>query len=338
MVIGLIIVFLLVLLLPLILKNVEHNLEQFLFAMGLVAALISGVLDQALFLEAATSPINITIAVFIAGLFFKWFYHPLEKAIIRISKFMPYRIFIGLTVILLGLISSMITAIIAALVLVLIVTVLKLERRTEIRFVVLACFSIGLGAALTPLGEPLSTIAISKLNGDFFLLLRLIGPQVLIALTMFGILATLLVHPPKRIYGEKNKTTTEGYEEIFARALKIYFFVMGLTFLGAGFEPLIQQYFLGMNPQILYWINMISAVLDNATLTATEVSPTMSEMTIKAILLGLLISGGMLIPGNIPNIIAAGKLKISSKEWASFGVPVGLLTMLIYYIAIFFIL
>ena len=40
-------------------------------------------------------------------------------------------------------------------------------------------------------------------------------------------------------------------------------------------------------------------------------------------LLGLIISGGMLIPGNIPNIIAAGKLKIKNKEWIAVGVPVG---------------
>jgi len=32
--------------------------------------------------------------------------------------------------------------------------------------------------------------------------------------------------------------------------------------------------------------------------------------------MGLLISGGMLIQGNIPNIIAAGKMGITSKEWA----------------------
>ncbi len=80
---------------------------------------------------------------------------------------------------------------------------------------------------------------------------------------------------------------------------------------------------------------MISAILDNATLTAAEISPVMDHVTIRSILLGLLISGGMLIPGNIPNIIAAGKLQITSKEWAQFGVPVGLITMLVYFIAIF---
>ena len=79
---------------------------------------------------------------------------------------------------------------------------------------------------------------------------------------------------------------------------------------------------------------MISAVLDNATLAAAEISPTMNEPTIRAILLGLLISGGMLIPGNIPNIIAAGKLNIKSVEWARFGFPLGLIAMAIYFVII----
>ena len=35
----------------------------------------------------------------------------------------------------------------------------------------------------------------------------------------------------------------------------------------------------------------------------------------------------MLIPGNIPNIICAGKLSIKSKEWAKFGFPLGLAIM-----------
>jgi len=48
---------------------------------------------------------------------------------------------------------------------------------------------------------------------------------------------------------------------------------------------------------------------------------------IRDILLGLLLAGGLLIPGNIPNIIAASKLNIGSKEWARFAVPVGLAAM-----------
>jgi predicted cation transporter len=37
----------------------------------------------------------------------------------------------------------------------------------------------------------------------------------------------------------------------------------------------------------------------------------------------------MLIPGNIPNIIAAHALKIKSTEWAKLGVPLGLVVMLV---------
>ena len=118
------------------------------------------------------------------------------------------------------------------------------------------------------------------------------------------------------------------------RSLKIYLFVMALTFLGAGFEPFIARYLLDLSPLVLYWLNMISAVLDNATLAAAEISPAMDEPTIKAILMGLMISGGMLIPGNIPNIIAAGKLKITSLQYARFAFPVGLIVMGLYFIVI----
>lgn len=334
MILGLTIILILVLFLPFTVKKVEHNLEAFLFVMGLAAAFISHVLDAKLFMKALEDPIHITLAVLIAGLLFKWLQTPVEKSILGVSKAIPFRLFIALTVILLGLISSVITAIIAAIVLVVIVSVLKLDRQSELRLVVLACFSIGLGAALTPIGEPLSTIAISKLNEDFFYLLELIGVDVIPAVTLFGILAAILVSPNQSETGLAAQHTAESYSEIIIRAVKIYLFVMGLTLLGAGFEPFIEKYLLGLSPLLLYWINMISAILDNATLAAAEISPAMDEPTIKAILLGLLISGGMLIPGNIPNIIAAGKLNITSREWARFGVPVGLIAMVVYFIVI----
>ncbi len=334
MIIGLLLILLLVLFLPFFVKYIEENLEVFLFIMGFLAAIVGGVFDKHLLIKALEDPIKITIAVLVAGLLFKWLKTPLEKGILGISRAMPFRLFIALVVIILGLISSVITAIIAALILVLIVSVLTLDRQSEVRLVVLACFSIGLGAALTPIGEPLSTIAISKLGEDFFYLLRLIGPEVIPAVLIFGILAAFLVHPKQTQDGLSNNQSSETYREIMIRTIKIYLFVMGLTLLGAGFETLINRYLLDLNTGILYWINMISAVLDNATLAAAEISPSMDEPTIKAILLGLLISGGMLIPGNIPNIISAGKLGITSKEWAKFGLPVGLATMFVFFIVI----
>jgi predicted cation transporter len=57
--------------------------------------------------------------------------------------------------------------------------------------------------------------------------------------------------------------------------------------------------------------------------------PKLSLAQQRAVLMGLLISGGMLIPGNIPNIVAAGRLGIGSREWARVGLLVGLPLMAI---------
>jgi len=333
---GLLLILLCVLFLPFSVKKIEHNLEIFLFIMGIAAAAISGLLDFELMTKALLDPITITIAVLIAGLICKWLHRPIEKSVLFLSKKLSLRIFLALTVILLGLASSFITAIIAAIILVIITNVLPLQRQSLIHFTVLACFSIGIGAVLTPIGEPLSSITVSKLNEEFLYLFDLLGAQVLPAILLFGILTMIFVEPQRSTYRTAAaKQKQENYREIFIRAFKIYLFVMGLTFLGQGFEPLINEYILGLHPILLYWINMISAILDNATLAAAEISPSMDSETIRAILLGLLISGGMLIPGNIPNIIAAGKLKITSKEWAQFGVPIGLITMTLYFIVLF---
>jgi predicted cation transporter len=59
-------------------------------------------------------------------------------------------------------------------------------------------------------------------------------------------------------------------------------------------------------------------------LTAAEIGPELTRGQQRAILMGLLISGGMLIPGNIPNIVAANRLGISSRDWARVGLLVGL--------------
>ncbi|GAB6116535.1 hypothetical protein JCM16816_01320 [Thermoanaerobacter brockii subsp. lactiethylicus] len=53
--------------------------------------------------------------------------------------------------------------------------------------------------------------------------------------------------------------------------------------------------------------------------------------------MGMLISGGMLIQGNIPNIISAGKLKIKSTERARIAVPLGAILLIVYYIVLFVI-
>lgn len=346
---GLVVILLLVLVLPFLVKRIEENLEPFLFVMGLAAALVSGKIDRDLVLEAIKEPIMIALAVFIAGALFFIFKDHFFRLMKYLFKQIPVGVVVFCVVLMLGLLSSVITAIVASIILVEVIFILPLQREQKITVCILACFSIGLGAALTPLGEPLATIAISKLDQDFFFLLNLLGKYIIPAVVMFSIMAG--------VYTSRMIKTNDGLAEaaasaeadiisgqdglpleedtwkgIMIRALKVYLFVMALVFLGEGFEPLINAYILGLSPNLLYWVNTISAVLDNATLCAAEISPAMSELTVEAILMGLLISGGMLIPGNIPNIISASKLKITSREWAVTGVPLGLLSLAVFYI------
>jgi len=123
----------------------------------------------------------------------------------------------------------------------------------------------------------------------------------------------------------------DSWAEIVVRALKVYLFVAGLVGLSWGLRPLADRYISRLPEWLLFWLNSISAIADNATLTAAEIGPSLNPSQQRGILMALLISGGMLIPGNIPNIITAGRLKISSREWARVGLAAGLPLMLLYF-------
>jgi predicted cation transporter len=243
----------------------------------------------------------------------------------------PKWIYFGLIVVL-GLLSSVITAVIAALILVEAIALLKLDRQSEIAAVVLACFAIGLGAALTPVGEPLGTIAIAALKADFWYLVRLLGPFVVVGVVIVGLVSLFL--PAKYGHSLKADAHNDSWSEVFIRAGKVYLFVAGLVGLSWGLRPLVDEYIGKMPQSALFWINSISAIVDNATLTAAEIGPSLSPAQQRAVLMGLLISGGMLIPGNIPNIVAAGRLGISSREWARVGLVAGLPLMLVCFVAL----
>lgn len=330
------IILVLVLVLPLLLHRVEQNLEAFLFAMGLLSAAGAGVLSRPLVVAALTHPLPITAAVFLAGLVFHWTRNHLGTLLVRLRLVLPMRAVVAVVVTVLALLSSIITVIIASLVLVEVVSALGFRREDETRLVIVACMAIGMGAALTPVGEPLSTIATAKLGADFWFLLRLLGPWVIPGILALGGVVALL---PLRYQGESLAETgsPETYRSVAARAVRVYVFVMALTLLGEGFRPLIDRYIIGLDARVLYWINTVSAILDNATLTAAEISPRMTPQQVRAVLLGLLISGGMLIPGNIPNIIAANRLGIRSRAWARWGVPLGVVLLVVYFATLFFI-
>jgi predicted cation transporter len=362
---GLGVIFLIVLLGPFLIKKIEHNLEVFLFSMGILAVTVNSLFlkvtseatasaEETLPLwnfhlveKALVDPIEISLAVLVAGLIFHYGRGHIRTLMEKILARIPLKIIVFAVIVLLGLLSSVITAIIAALLLVEIVSALKLDRKTMVNLTIIACFAIGLGAALTPIGEPLSTIVIkTKMNESFFYLVDLLGIYIIPGVLAFGIIGVFFASrkETKAPSGEI-VSTDDGHErinDVLIRAGKVYVFVMALVLLGTGFTPIIEWYVIKMSGEALYWVNMVSAILDNATLAAAEVDPSMivpglpdPAIKIKSVLMGLLVSGGMLIPGNIPNIIAANKLGITSKEWARLGVPLGLIAMLVFFIVLY---
>jgi predicted cation transporter len=353
-------IFIVVLVLPFKVKKVEENLEVFLFICGIAALSISSfaTLEGETFgwtteivVEALTAPVMITTVagipvgivqiVLIVGLIIYFAHHQIQKGIQFLVNKVPLQILVFSLICGLGLISSIISAILAAIILVEIVCALPLGRQEKIGVTVISCFSIGLGAVLTPLGEPLSTITISKLSGEpyyagFWFLLALLGIYVIPAVLAMGFVGVaFLRRQGTPTEGLECKLIRENLRDVVIRAGKVYLFIMALVFLGEGFKPLILEYIVQIPSEALYWVNTVSAVLDNATLAAAEIEPSLSEIQIKSALMGLLIAGGMLIPGNIPNIISASKMGITSKEWARYGVPLGFALLLIYFAFLF---
>jgi predicted cation transporter len=358
--VGLILIFLLVLILPFRVKCIEHNLEVFLFACGVVVLTLSGLIiipgeqtgwSLAIVQEALLSPLHVTSLfgipigivqiVLVFGLVIYYFYHRLQSAIVGMVDRLSLAWIVFLLIVVLGLVSSIISAILAAIILVEIVNALPVVKKAKVEIAVVSCFSIGLGAGLTPLGEPLTTIVVSKLSGapyhaGFTFLFDRLGIFIVPAIVLLGVVGVILFSRSHTV-DEKLECTVERetIREILIRAGKVYLFIMALVFLGEGFKPLILEYVVSIPSAGLYWINIVSAVLDNATLAAAEINPVLSSQQITSALMGLLIAGGMLIPGNIPNIIAAGKMEISSREWAKTGVPLGLILMAAFFCILF---
>lgn len=324
--------------LPIISKRVEKNLELFLFLVGCATSIASGVLNEALLFKILENKFMyiIALAVLVGGFLFKALSTHVEGSIEYLLTHVPLKVFIFLLIVVVGLLSSIITAIIAALLLVEIVSVLPISRKNKINIVIVACFSIGFGAVLTPVGEPLSTIIVSKLGVGFWYLLSQFGIYIVPGVLVLGIVgARYGTQEKSEMNHEEDIVIEENSKAIIVRSIKVFLFIIALELLGEGFKPIIDFYIITLDTRYLYWVNMSSAVLDNATLAATEISSRMSQTQIKAVLLGLLVSGGMMIPGNIPNIISAGKLKIKSSEWIRLGAPLGIVIMLVYYVIIF---
>ena len=320
---------------PVILAPVERNLEACFFALGIIAVTLGGLWGWQLARHAATEPIPITLAVILAGSLFALTRERFDRGFVRMRAAMPRSILTALTIFTIGILSSVITAIIAALLLVEMAGLLRLgqDKRDEDKrdhVVVIGCFAIGFGSALTPLGGPLATLAASALNLPFTGLFNLLIPYVLPGLVAMSILSGVIARGEYGGAVDVRVAVREDTQQALVQGVKVFAFVAGLVLISEAYAPLARRYVTMLGGDALFWANITSAALDNTTLVALELHSLDIDRAREA-LISLLIAGGMLIPGNIPNIVSAGVLRIGSGVWARTGVPLGVLMLGIYF-------
>jgi predicted cation transporter len=320
---------------PLVSRLVEEQIELFFLAVGLVAITLAGMWRWEVVGHAAEEPIWITLAVIVAGVVFDQLRGRMNRAMPSLRARVTRPILCGGALFIIALLSSMITAIVAALVLVETVGLLRLGSIARLRVTVAGCFAIGLGASLTPLGEPLSTLAADALGLGFGGLFALLAPYVLPGMLACSILAGFFVSSeagegaaPAMVFAQA--PLRESLAHSFIRGLKVYIFVAALALISGAFADLALRYVPRLSREELFWANTISAVMDNATLVALEIHA-MDPARAREAIIALLVAGGMLIPGNIPNIVAAAALRIGAGSWAKVGLPIGLLLLGIYF-------
>jgi predicted cation transporter len=314
---------------PIVFAPLEHNLEGYCFALGMIAATVDHRWQWEVVRKAAMAPIPITVTVIGAGLIFGALRPVLDRGFSSLRKLLPRSLLALLMVFGIGLLSSVITAVVAALMLVEAVGLMGLRPNERARVVVLGCFAIGLGSALTPIGGPLATLAATAMNLKFDELFAVLWLWVAPALIAVSLLAAYYARGPYDLIGIIDRVS-ETPRKALVQGLRIFGFIAGLILIGESCSGLASHYLTKLSNGVLFWANIVSAALDNATLVAIEFHQ-IDRARALAALLSLLASGGMLIPGNVPNIVCANKLSMRSSEWARTGIPFGLLLLGIYF-------
>ncbi len=318
---------------PIFIRVIEQNVEVFFLAVGLLTAFFSGQLKWKLVEAAIFEPLSFTLAVLVFGIAFRWSRGYLDALLARlIFMIEPLRICFYLTIVL-SVLAPFITPVVAALVAVEAIALLRLDRDTEKWAAVLGCYAIGFGSSITPLGMPGIAVVLHSLHADFWYLARLLGPFVVVGIVLASLPILFL---PASFGTESHISRSEDSWTlvVLTRPIKIYAFIAGLVALAGGLRPTLDRYLHHIPRLLMFWLNTVSAVVNNSTLAAIEIGPTLSASQQRAALLGLVISGGILVTGNLPNIVAASSLEVTSREWARIGLTVGIPLLVLYFLVL----
>ena len=325
------------LIMPLTSRWVESHLELFLLAIGAVAVMVSGGWSGELVHKTLSSPVYVSFIVVVVSVIFNNYSRYIFRVLFAFFRALEPRYSFALLVFLLGMTSSLVSVTVSALILAEVLQVVNLEQDTTVKITVFACYAIGLGAVLTPLAEPMGLVINSALSGpphyaDFFFLLRHFFSWIAPAVCGLAVAAGYVARHAGTTMQMHIREDKENYTSILRRTLHIYMFVAALTLISAGLRPLAQSTITHLGGKVLFLANAVSVIIDNATLAAIEIVPTISSTDLTYMVIGLAAFGSMLVQGNLPNIVAAEKLGIKSREWASVAVPTGLVLMGIYFV------
>lgn len=324
---------------PLASKWVENHLELFLLAVGAVAVTIIGGWNKNFVYETLNSPVNVAFIVLVVSVIFNYYSRYIFRILFILFRYLEPRYSFAILVFLLGITSSIFSVTVAALVLAEVLQVVNLEREQTVKVTVYACYAIGLGAILLPLAEPLGLVIYNELaagphRADFFFVLRHFFGWIMPGILLMSLAAGYTVRHANTQVQLHIREDKEDYKSMLRRTWHIYLFVAALSLISTGLRPFAQSTIAHLNGKILFWANSVSVIIDNATLAAIEVTPSVTTDNLMYMVIGLAAFGSMLVQGNLPNIVAAEKLNIKSREWARVAVPAGVVLMCGYFVAL----
>lgn len=328
---------------PLASKKVEGNLEIFLLAVGAAAVTIIGGWSPGFLYETLNAPINVAFIVLVVSVIFSNYSRYIFRVLFILFRFLEPKYSFAVLVFFLGMTSSVFSVTVAALILAEVLKVVNLERDITVKITVYACYAIGLGAVLTPLAEPLGLVIYNTLSGpphnaDFFFNLKNFFWWIMPGILLMSLAAGYVVRNTGVKVQLHIREDKESYRSMLKRTLHIYMFVAALNLISTGLRPLAQSTIAHLSGKILFLANSVSVIIDNATLAAIEITPNVTSSNLIYMVVGLAAFGSMLIQGNLPNIVAAEKLGIKSREWASVAVPAGLVLMTGYFVVLWVVL
>lgn len=312
---------------PFLSRRVEERYPFFLLGVGALAASLSWAFSEALLAEAILRPLQLCLALLAGALLFSLVHATVAAAAKACSRTLGPRAATTASVLAAGAMAPFLTGVVAALFLIELLRGLPMNQERRKEAAVLGVSAVGLTAGLSAVGSPAAAVVLAKLakapySTGNWLLFDLAGPWIISGAFALAVAAGALAGDGSG--AEDPPEDPLALWTVLVMAGRLFAALCGLILLGAGVLPALEGSLRGVPPWALYWMNIVSAFLDNGVLAAVEFDPGMLQDQLRFAYCGLLAADPLLVIAGAPNLVAADRLGISPRQWASVGIPVGL--------------